>query len=125
MASGTVSNYADGTDSGWLDATLSSAIATGEHLYYRKIGNTVEICGTIKPAANITSGSATIATIPSEVRPMTDLTIFSASGGAGTYYPSFIYLGHTSGNLVFYKNPNMSQVSTSQSIYINGMFFLG
>lgn len=65
-------------DSGWITAELDpafTAYATGDDPKYRKIGNLVEVVGTVKPTAEITGSSTqqTIFTLPEGYRPSAEI----------------------------------------------------
>ena len=61
------------SDTGWIEATLSSAFAnyyTDQTVQYRRVGQVVEIRGAVKPTAQIAAGgTGVIFTLPEGFRP--------------------------------------------------------
>lgn len=73
MATGTIRKFADGNDSGWItddNITDKGYDPTIGHIYYRKIGNLVEVKGKIQLSSSATGSTAyKIGALPSEYRP--------------------------------------------------------
>lgn len=72
-------------DTGWKDLSLSSDFilyGSSSKLQYRKIGKTVEVVGTVKPANELDANTDyTIATLPDGYRPIYDrVSIMQGSG---------------------------------------------
>lgn len=120
MASGVIPKYMDGTDSGWIDTEIT--FASGK-LYYRRIGDVVELCGDgIRLQNSLDSGdSVVLGTLPSEARPK-DKRAFMTSNALAGY--GFITIS-TEGVVALYnRSGNTYTGGTSGTrLFIASMYF--
>ena len=123
MATGTISKYSDGTDTGWTDITLNSDnMNTNEGtLKYRCIGNLVIVVGdSLKLKSAVTGTSAVvIGNIPQGVRPQ----INTAAVGGGRNYPLQCNT-FANGNIAIYKPDYMQNIPTTLALYFFGAYFI-
>lgn len=85
-------------DSGWHTLTLASgwtAYAASQTPKYRKVGNVVEVVGTLKPTEQIAASGAVIGTLPKGCKPqIAQYTLHQGSG-----MNRWLLLADTNGNL--------------------------
>lgn len=119
MASGTISKYADGTDTGWVPITKDSTYMSEDGiLQYRKIGPIVEVRGAevkLKSASERTW--ILLGQVPSGYRP----TQYSAAAVniEGEAFSGYV---HTNGNIFLYRGS--SSVIPVGRTYFNCMYFI-
>jgi len=118
MASTTIKKYMDGTDSGWQELTDATKF-TGK-IYYRKIGNLVEISSnSLTLVDELTSASGiTIATLPEGYRPAKLSVVV-----AGCTYDLVYARYNTNGNIGIFKNRNSASLPTDYPFYLATMFY--
>ena len=84
-------------DSGWLSTTFSGYTGT---LYYRKIGNRVQLGGDlVRDAGSFPATNTTVGTIPSGYRPSRALTLPIGAYASGTLRTAWVSIA-TNGNIV-------------------------
>lgn len=108
------------SDSGWLTLTNSSVF--NGTIYYRKIGNLVEIIGTqLKLITDLTDGAGRVlATLPSGFRPQRNTYFF-----AGNPNTNGIGMGTVSSNgeIRFQKNSTSGETFlTTTNLYLSGCY---
>lgn len=123
----TDSSYEDLDDTGWKEATLNSnftSYTTGTTPEYRKIGNIVEIRGSVKPTSEIIGSTTgiTIFTLPTGFRPTKD--ILEVCQGSGRN----VWLLHikTSGAVTIarYGTTSVENIPTSAWLSFNKTFMI-
>ena len=129
MATGTTPKYADGTDSGWKDDTnITSKSYTG-HIYYRKIGNVVEVRGIVNLNSDLSGLSGQLLGIlPSAYRPSkksgetdNDSLVICTAGNPNTGGMSMLTIS-PGGGMRFYKPYTVGSWLTTTSIYFHGIY---
>lgn len=118
-----------GKDSGWKTITNSSVFTANKdfdkHIYYRKIGQWVEIRGwQLKLVSNLTDSSIVLGTVDEDCKPAApNVVMFSGTGSFASSAAPMIVAA--SGNIIFYKPAAYSTWTTSMAINFGGMYFVG
>jgi hypothetical protein len=124
MASGKAPSYADGTDSGWRDASMATTatLASGGYLRVRKIGKLCVLAGyCVRPTATVNAGSSVIlTTVAAKYRPSSDTTAVYGFAGNSTGLGQVV-LTATSGNVAFY--PVTTSWATNKNINFTIAYF--
>lgn len=109
-----------GTDSGWKTLTNSSVFSGT--IYYRKIGQWVEVTShelNLTSALTSTAG-VTLTTIPSGYR-----TTKVIANNAGSTFDNITIRFHTDGGIGLFKSRNSSSLPTTAIFYVSAMYFIG
>ena len=121
----TNNSYEDLDDSGWKEATLNSGFTNygaGTTPEYRKIGNIVEIRGSVKPTSEITGSTngITIFTLPEGFRPTKDVLEVCQGSGRNVWLLNI----KTSGAVTIarYGTTSIVNIPTSAWLCFNKMF---
>ena len=110
-----------GPDSGWLALSGTGSDGYTGTIYYRKIGNLVEVRGSqLTPTGDIGTTYIQLGTLPEGYKPTTDRVILNASYRK-TALNSVIFTG---GNIYVCASTG-SLTSGENSLYIQGQFFVG
>jgi len=129
MASGNIQKYADGTDSGWLELTPDQQSGTDVYtgsIYYRKIGNILEVTGYNFTLTNQLSASSylQLGRLPSGYRPAENKEIYGAGmtpSGTQNIRLYAIRISKDGGVLI---NSNAEAIPTSISLRFSAIGFL-
>ena len=119
MSEGYEPKYMDGTDSGWQ--SLTNADVFNGTIYYRKIGDIVEVIGSqISFKAEVTTNQITMGTLPSGYYPK----VYAVSMCGNSFNPYGYVLISSSGNITFWKGVQNPTYPANSNSYFNLMYFL-
>ena len=120
MASGTVTKYLPGSDSGWEDIPKSSSMSDTGTLRYRKFGDIVQVMASKVQVKNaITGTNVVLGTVPEGNRPM-DIVAANIIIGSN-YYNGYV----TANGSISINKLNNSNIPSGTNIYFSCFYFLG
>ena len=120
MASGTVTKYLSGSDSGWEDIPQSSSMSGTGILRYRKFGDIVQVMASKVQVKNAITGTyVVLGTVPEGNRPV-DFVAANIIIGSNYYNGYVAPDGGVSINKL-----NNSNIPSGTNIYFSCFYFLG
>ena len=122
MATGTISKYADGNDSGWLTFVGGQDKEFSGTIYYRTIGPIVFLVTyhlTLNTALTSTGGRNIIEGGLASIAPNSTVTF--PAGNSNAFGQIAI---NTSGNIRFYRAGSVSSWNTTDNINFTGMYLM-